>query len=80
MFIAAQCLTKNEKAGVDKIFKCLDSNGDGQIDKQDVKDGYAEYFGKYLSDREVKEIFDKIDVDRSGLIDYSEFLVAAMPQ
>jgi len=28
-FIAAQCLSKAEKEGIDKIFRALDTNGDG---------------------------------------------------
>lgn len=66
--------------GVDKIFKCLDTDGDGQLNKVEFKNGYAEFFGKYLSDQEVTQMFDRVDTDKSGIIDYSEFLVAALSQ
>merc|ERR1712228_829122 len=35
-------------------------------------------FGKTISDEEVDEMFSKVDVDDSGAIDYSEFVVASM--
>jgi len=31
-----------------------------------------------MSDEEVDEMFSKVDVDESGAIDYSEFVVASM--
>jgi calcium-dependent protein kinase len=56
----------------------MDINGDGKLSKQEVKLGYAEYFGKQLGDDEVDEMFNKVDADGSGEIDYSEFVVATM--
>ena len=35
-----------------------------------------EHYG--VPDKEVQSIFDDIDQDRSGTIDYSEFIAAAM--
>ena len=71
-------MTKTEKLGVDKIFKALDQNGDGLLDKYDVQKGYQDYFGKYMTDEEVTTIFNRVDIDGGGTIDYSEFLIAAM--
>ena len=45
---------------------------------QEVKEGYLEHYGKVMSDEEVEEMFNKVDTDKSGFIDYSEFVVAAM--
>jgi calcium-dependent protein kinase len=56
----------------------MDTNGDGKLDKKEIKAGYLEYFGKSMSDEEIDEMFDKVDVDGSGAIDYSEFVVASM--
>ena len=33
-----------------------------------------------MTDEEVEEMFNKVDTDKSGIIDYSEFVVAAMSQ
>ena len=77
-FIASQLLSKKEKEEIDKVFKAMDINGDGKLSKQEVKLGYAEYFGKQLGDDEVDDMFNKVDADGSGEIDYSEFVVATM--
>ena len=77
-FIASQLLSKNEKEEIDKVFRAMDTNGDGKLSKEEIKNGYAEYFGKSLSDEEIDILFDKVDADGSGAIDYSEFVVATM--
>ena len=56
----------------------MDTNGDGKLSKIEIKNGYHEYFGKSLNDHEIDEMFDKVDADKSGAIDYSEFVVATM--
>jgi len=56
----------------------MDTNGDGKLDKAEIKAGYSEFFGKQMSDEEIDELFNKVDVDGSGAIDYSEFVVASM--
>jgi len=45
---------------------------------EEVKEGYLEYYGKLMTDREVEDLFNAVDISRSGFIDYSEFVVAAM--
>ena len=77
-FIASQLLSKQERESIDKVFRAMDTNGDGKLDKKEIKNGYLEYFGKTMSDEEIDEMFDKVDVDGSGAIDYSEFVVASM--
>jgi calcium-dependent protein kinase len=36
------------------------------------------HYGKLISDDEVNQMFDAVDTDQSGYIDYSEFIVAAI--
>lgn len=41
-------------------------------------DGYDQFFGKNLDKTDIEKMFDAVDIDKSGFIDYSEFVVAAM--
>lgn len=77
-FIAAQLLSKNEKEQIDSVFRAMDVNGDGKLSKEEIKNGYAEFFGKSLSDEEIDEMFARVDQDGNGEIEYTEFVVATM--
>jgi calcium-dependent protein kinase len=77
-FIASQLLTKQEKEQIDKVFRAMDLNGDGKLQKDEIKKGYAEYFGRNLTDQEVDELFARVDGDGNGEIEYTEFVVATL--
>jgi len=77
-FIASQLLTKSERENLDKIFKALDKNGDGKLSKDEIFDGYDQYFGKGMDKETLEKMFDSVDIDESGFIDYSEFVIASM--
>jgi calcium-dependent protein kinase len=71
-------LTKAEKENLARIFKAIDKNGDGKLSKDEIFDGYDQFFGKNLDKGEIEKMFDAVDIDKSGYIDYSEFVIAAM--
>ena len=71
-------LTKQERDNLARVFRTFDKNGDGKLDMDEVKTGYIDHYGKILSDEDVEKMFNAVDTDRSGYIDYSEFVVAAM--
>jgi len=48
----------------------MDANRDGMLSKEGIKTGYLEYFGSSITDEQIEEIFDIVDVDDNGLIDY----------
>jgi len=62
------------------MFKTFDKNGDGRLDKKEIQEGYAKYHSKMVTDEEINHIFQQIDVDGSGYIDYTEFVASAMNQ
>jgi len=71
-------LTKSEKENLAKIFKALDKNGDGKLSKEEIVEGYDLFFGKNADITDIEKMFDAVDIDGSGYIDYSEFVIASM--
>jgi len=77
-YIVSQCLTKEETEKMEGIFKAMDKNNDGMLSKEEISEGYEEHFGIAIADEELDRMFNAIDTDGSGAIDYSEFLMATM--
>jgi len=73
-------VSKEEKEKLAAMFKTFDKNGDGRLDKKEIQEGYAKYHSKMVTDEEINHIFQQIDVDGSGYIDYTEFVASAMNQ
>ena len=73
-------VTKKEKKDIDKMFKALDTNGDGKLSKDELETGLLNYYGTKLTQDELLETFKKCDSDGNGFFDYSEFVLAAMDQ
>lgn len=77
-FIASQLLLKQEKEDIDDVFRALDTNCDGKLTKDEVMNGYFDFYGKKLTDDEVDKMFENINHAGTGSISYSEFVIAAM--
>jgi calcium-dependent protein kinase len=43
-----------------------------------VLEGYEEVFNMPINEEEVDKMFDEIDIDGNGSIDYTEFVMATM--
>lgn len=78
--IASQLLLKKEKEEIDDVFRALNTNCDGMLTKDEVKNGYFDYYGKRLTDEEVDKMFANINHAGTGVISYSEFVVASMAE
>lgn len=77
-FIVSQLLSQAERNELDTIFKSFDTSGDGKINEKEFVVYCKKIFGSSLTEVEIKSIMTRVDTDKSGYIDYSEFLAAAM--
>lgn len=48
------------------------------LSKEEIKNGYDKIFGQVINEEQVNDMFNSVDIDNSGYIDYSEFIVATM--
>ena len=78
-FIGIQILSNQEKEELLKQFKTIDINNDGQLSIEELVDGYYKMYGNKEKAQEIaKGIFEKVDSNHSGRIDFTEFVVAAI--
>lgn len=77
-FIVSQLLSQSERNELDTIFKTFDTSGDGKINEKEFVGYCKKIFGSSMNEAEIKSIMTRVDTDKSGFIDYSEFLAAAM--
>lgn len=79
MFMVNFIDNSNDEAEIFRCFRDIDLNGDGYISKDELRIALIEYMD--ISEQKAHDltvaIFKKMDVDRSGFIDYSEFLIGA---
>ena len=75
--MVGQLASKEDMADLQRAFKVLDTNNDGMLSKYELTIGYQPIYGNDAAD-EVEKIFEKVDIDGSGQIDYSEWVVATI--
>ena len=75
-FIASQFLTKEETSNLAVSFRKLDQNNDGKLSKEELLEAFILIHGNESAEEEVMKVFQEADVNQSGFIDYSEFLLA----
>ncbi len=61
-----------------KIFKLLDTSGDGRLTYQELREGFERIMGTSITDVEMEKIALDLDQDRNGYIEYEEFLRVAL--
>lgn len=59
--------------GLGRLFRILDNNGNRQLDIKEIQYGLAD-FGIDLNEERAQVVLNAFDRDRSGTVDYNEFL------
>jgi len=77
-FISAQQVTYQDTKKLEKAFGALDKNGDGTVSQEELLEVYKEVIGGPSPEKDVENIMRNVDVDRSGCIDYTEFIQACL--
>ena len=74
-FIVAQLTCKTRKKLLDEAFRSVDLNGDGRICMRELEASFRQR-GQLLSEVELEDIYNRVDIDKNGFISYWEFLAA----
>ena len=61
-----------------QVFIALDDNGDGKLTKDELINGLSIILERSEAEKEVNRLFEIIDVDMNGFIEYEEFLRAGL--
>jgi Ca2+-binding EF-hand superfamily protein len=65
-------ITQQLEEEIEKLFKLFDLNGDGWMSEDEISQAFKAY-GIVLPPQEVQSIIRKMDINRDGKIQYSEF-------
>lgn len=56
----------------------MDLNGDGKLTKDELLEGYKTIMNSTSPNSEVENIMKMVDINESGAIDYTEFVMATI--
>ena len=73
-------MTKAEKKPLARLFSEINIDHDGHLSKDEVAKAFEKYFGSAIDNEDINKMFNTIDVSGSGQIEFSEFLLACIPE
>lgn len=79
-YIATQCISSYDSKELKEVFRAIDTNGDGQLSKEELLEHYIQVLGQENAEEEVTQIMKQVDTEKNGYINYTEFIKAAMSQ
>lgn len=77
-FIIANIEMDDEMKTLSRLFRDLDTNGNGRLTSDELMDGLHKVFGVDQTTVDGKVVMESMDVDKDGKIDYTEFLAAVV--
>ena len=72
-------LDEDEVKELNQVFQSIDKNGDGSLSIEELKNGIdliSKTKNKTFTHEELQNIFEAIDLDNNGVINYNEFIAA----
>ena len=70
-FIASEIMSQSEKNELQAAFSKLDKDKNGRLSKEEIMQGYKEVMGAKLTESELEAMFEEIDSNNSGEIDFN---------
>lgn len=80
-FITTNIVKHEEVKDLEHVFRRLDTNQDGKLSKLELSEGFKIAYPHYdtpMINEIVDNIFNKADTNKSGQIDYTEYLTSAL--
>ena len=71
-------VSKEEEHRLRKVFEQLDADGNGNLDYDELLRGLTSLYGEEYAKSETERIFTLVDGDKSGQIEFSEYLIASV--
>lgn len=56
----------------------MDKNNDGLLTKEEIENGFKQFQEYFHGDYDIDKIFNSVDLDGNGKINYSEFITACI--
>lgn len=79
-YIVTHLLSKAEKKPLARLFCEINLNQDGRLSKDEVAKAFEKYFGNAIDTEDIDKMFATIDVSGNNYIEFSEFLLACIPE
>lgn len=77
-FIVHHLTDLSEIKDYKSLFELLDTNKDGKLSHLEILEGFKSNLDNMKNDKELMRVIKKIDQDKSGFIEFEEFLRAVM--
>jgi Ca2+-binding EF-hand superfamily protein len=81
MSSAARQLDHSNSGHMSEVFQLLDTNHDGVLDRQELRNAFNHIFGESSNEaNQIQQVFHKLDLDGTGKLTYTEFCTAGMEE
>jgi calcium-dependent protein kinase len=75
-FIVSQLMSSDELNTLQNVFRDIDKNGDGMLSVEEIQLAMENY--TIFNDRDIKTLVSRVDLDKNGFVNYTEFLSATV--